>query len=117
MSVLNGLYSQIVLPFIILTYTLWLFWEYPIGYVLSLLFTVYIFYFIMLTVMYITSLVFISERKRDDLSRIPLLAIFPLFIFSSRINSLIATIYEFIFKSHKDSSMAPWWVTRKSKFD
>lgn len=117
MAVLNGLYSQIVLPFIIFTYTLWLFWEYPIGYVLSLLFTVYLFYFIMLTVMYITSLVFISERKREDFSRIPLLVIFPLFIFSSRINSLIATIYEFIFKSHKDSSMAPWWVTRKSKFD
>lgn len=117
MAVLNGLYSQIVLPFIIFTYTLWLFWEYPLSYVLSLLFVVYLFYFLLLTAMYVTSLIFISERKKDDLSRLPLLPLFPLFIFSSRINSLVATIYELAFKSHKDSSMAPWWVTRKSKFD
>lgn len=117
MAVLNGLYSQIVLPFIIFTYTLWLFWEYPLSYVLSLLFVVYLFYFLLLTAMYVTSLIFISERKKDDLSRLPLLPLFPLFIFSSRINSLVATIYELVFKSHKDSSMAPWWVTRKSKFD
>ncbi len=117
MAVLNGLYSQIVLPFVIFTYTLWLFWAYPLGYVLSLLSTVYFFYFILLSAMYVTSLVFISERKREDLSRLPLLVIFPLFIFSSRINSLLATVSELVFKSHKDSSMAPWWVTKKSKFD
>ncbi|MDO5114646.1 MAG: glycosyltransferase [Synergistaceae bacterium] len=117
MVILSGLYSQIVLPFVIFTYSLWLFWAYPLGYVASLLFAVYLFYFILLSATYITSLLFISERKKEELSRLPLLAIFPLFTFASRINSLIATIYELAFRSHKDSSMAPWWVTKKSKFD
>ena len=117
MLVINGLYSQIVLPGILFIYTIWLVFRYPLYYVLSLLLAVYIFYYLVLLVMYVTSVIFISERKKEDLKRLPLLLIFPLFTFSARINSFLATVLEICFKSHKDSSMAPWWVTKKSKFD
>ena len=117
MIVVTGLYSQIVLPFIIFLYTLWLFYYYPLYYLGGLMFVVYLFYFIMLSVMYLTAVFFISERRASDLSRVPLLLIFPLFTFVSRINGMAATLYEFFSGAHKDSSMAPWWVTKKSKFN
>ena len=117
MLVINGLYSQIVLPAMLFLYTLWLFWRYPLYYVLSLLLTVYIFYTVIAFVMYLTSVIFLSERKKEDLVRLPLLLIFPFFTFCARINSFFATILEIVMKSHRDSSMAPWWVAKKNKFD
>jgi len=117
MLVVAGLYSQIVLPAMLFFYTLWLFWQYPLYYVLSLLLMVYIFYFALISIMYITSVIFISERKKEDAARIPLLLIFPFFTFCSRINSFFAMLLEIVMKGHRDSSMAPWWVAKKSKFD
>lgn len=117
MLVINGLYSQLVLPFIIFCYTLWLLISYPLSYVMGLMLIVYLFYLLLLIVMYLGGVLLVSTHKKEELSRLPLLPLFPLFTFSTKINGLIAILYEIFFRSHKDSSMAPWWVTKKSKFD
>lgn len=116
MIILTGLFSQIVMPFVIFVYTVWLFIRYPIEYASTLLFLVYLFYFFLLLVMYLIFTACLSERPEEDLSRLCFLPLMPLFAFAARMNSLVATVWELTASGHKDTSMAPWWVTRKNKF-
>ena len=116
MIIFTGLFSQIVMPFVIFAYTVWLFIVYPIEYSAGLLLFVYLFYLLLLLVMYLFFVACLSERPREDLSRLCFLPLMPLFAFAARMNSLVATVWEMTASGHKDTSMAPWWVTRKNKF-
>jgi hypothetical protein len=44
------------------------------------------------------------------------LLLFPGFAFITRTWNAVSTLAEMFTKSHLDSSMAPWWVLRKTKF-
>ncbi len=112
----TGIFFQIVMPFIILAYTLFAFTLFPAGYILGILALVYLFYFIITTAMYLAFLLMISERSKEDLKLAYLLPIFPFFTFFVRIWNAIASLKEIFMKSHLDSSMAPWWVLKKTKF-
>lgn len=116
MMIFTGLFSQIVMPFVIFIYMIWLFVRYPIGYSFAILFIVYLLYFFLLVVMYLFFVASLSERPKEDLSRLCFLPIMPFFSFAARMNSLVATVWEMIAQGHRDTSMAPWWVTRKNKF-
>ena len=116
MIILTGIFSQIVMPFVIFIYTIWLFVTYPIEYSSAILFMVYVFYFVLLLFMYLVFVLCLSERPGEDLSRLCFIPVMPLFSFAARMNSLVATIWELTASGHKDTSMAPWWVTKKSKF-
>lgn len=115
MLVFTGLFSQIVMPFVIFVYTVWLFVRYPIEYSLAIMAIVYLFYFLLLLIMYLIFVACLSERPKEDLSRLCFLPLMPFFAFAARMNSIVATLWELTAKGHKDSSMAPWWVTRKNK--
>ena len=115
MIVFTGLFSQIVMPFVIFVYTIWLFVHYPIEYSSAIMAIVYLFYFLLLLIMYLIFIACLSERPKEDLSRLCFLPLMPFFSFAARMNSLVATIWELTASGHKDSSMAPWWVTRKNK--
>lgn len=116
MIILTGLFSQIVMPFLIFAYTVWLFVRYPIEYSSALLLMVYLFYLLLLVVMYLIFVGCLSERPKEDLSRLCFLPLMPIFAFAARMNSLVATVWELTASSHRDTSMAPWWVTQKNKF-
>jgi len=116
MIIFTGLFSQIVMPFVIFAYTVWLFIVYPIEYSAGLLLFVYLFYLLLLLVMYLIFVACLSERPKEDLSRLCFLPLMPLFAFAARMNSLVATVWELTVSGHRDTSMAPWWVTKKSKF-
>ena len=47
---------------------------------------------------------------------LPLVLLFPAFAFVTRLWNGVATLSEMFMKSHLDSSMAPWWVLRKTRF-
>lgn len=113
---LLGMFTHLVIPCMVFVYTIWLLCEYRIDFAITLLFAVYLFYFLLLTVSYLLSVLLLSERKAGDLSRLHLLPLMPAFLFAAKINSLVAILWELVGKGHKDSSMAPWWVLRKSKF-
>ena len=61
-------------------------------------------------------ILFVSERKKYDLSFFWLLPLFPFYTFFMRVWAGIATISEIFLHTHQDTSMAPWWVLKKSKF-
>ena len=77
---------------------------------------VYLFYLLLLVVMYLIFVGCLSERPKEDLSRLCFLPLMPIFAFAARMNSLVATVWELTASGHRDTSMAPWWVTQKNKF-
>ena len=112
----TGMFFQLVMPFVILAYTLYVMVFYPPAWVLAVWALVYLFYLAVTVVFYIVYIVFLSERPGPDLKLAILLPLVPLFTFITRIWCGVATLNEWVLKSHLDSSMAPWWVLRKTKY-
>jgi cellulose synthase/poly-beta-1,6-N-acetylglucosamine synthase-like glycosyltransferase len=112
----TGFFFQLALPFVVLAYMTLVFWLYEPGYVIGVLAFIYLFYWLLTVAMYAQYLAMISERKRYDLRFWWVTLLFPAFAFITRIWNALATLSEMLLKSHLDSSMAPWWVLRKTKF-
>ena len=115
-TVLTGLLHQLVMPFVIVGYTVLLLWALPLGAALGLLAFVYVFYLGALALYYLAYLLAVSERPRQDAGYLPYLPLYPLFAFAARLHCAFAVLAEMFMKSHLDSSMAPWWVLRRTKF-
>lgn len=113
---IGGLFMQVIMPFIIIAYTVMLSWAMPAGALLGLSAFVYLFYLIAVTTTYLTYLIAVSERKIADLRFLTVLPLLPLFAFSCRIHSAFAILQEILLHTHLDSAMAPWWVLRKTRF-
>jgi poly-beta-1,6-N-acetyl-D-glucosamine synthase len=112
----TGLFFQIVLPFVVIGYMSWMFFAYPASQVLAILGLVYVFYIVLTAAMYAEYLLLLSERRRYDARFAWLVFMFPAFAFVTRMWNGVATLSEMFTKSHLDSSMAPWWVLRKTRF-
>jgi len=112
----TGLFFQIVLPFVVIAYMGWMFVAHPIAEVLGVFALVYLFYVVLTAMMYVEYLVLLSERRRYDARFAWLVLLFPAFAFVTRLWNGMATLSEMFTKSHLDSSMAPWWVLRKTRF-
>jgi cellulose synthase/poly-beta-1,6-N-acetylglucosamine synthase-like glycosyltransferase len=116
MLIWTGLFFQLVMPIVIMVYTVWLFWLYPTPYVLAVMTIVYLFYLLMTSLFYVLFIAFFSERPKHDLRLAPLLPVVPFFTFFTRVWAGVATLWEIVAVSHLDSAMAPWYVLRKNKF-
>ena len=58
----------------------------------------------------------LSERVREDLRLAWLIPLVPFHTFAMRVWNALATLKEMVLKAHLDSSMAPWWVLKRTKF-
>ena len=116
MQVWTGLYFQLLMPYIILIYSAFVFAFYPTGMVMGTWAMVYLLYTLVNMVFFAVHVFLFSERPREDWRLAWLLPILPLFMFAQRVNNALATLKQMTCSSHLDSSMAPWWVLRKSKF-
>lgn len=115
MMIYNGLFFQVVLPFIILIYSTWLVLTMPIGATLMLMTVVYSLYVISTFILYCVTLLLVSERVKADLKYIPIIPIFPAYMFVMRCWSAAAMLNDACRRGHEETSMAPWWVLRKAK--
>lgn len=57
-----------------------------------------------------------SERAAEDARRLWLLPLYSGFVFLLRAWSGVSVLHSLLMRSERDSSMAPWWVLRKSRF-
>lgn len=57
-----------------------------------------------------------SERPAEDMAQAWILPVYPAFIFMLRGWCGIAVVYSLLARSHRDTTMAPWWVLRKGRF-
>ena len=115
-TVFNGFVMGLAMPFFILFYTVLMLWLMPLGVVLGLLGFIYLVYLALGIFFYLLYLVTVSERPRQDAGYLLLLPLMPLFAFVCRLHTAIAILQEAVTRSHLDSSMAPWWVLRKTKY-
>ena len=114
--VVNGLVMQLLMPFLIVAYTGVLLFTLPLGAVLGVLAFIYLAYLAALVFYFLLYVVAVSERPWQDLTYLRFLPLFPVFAFANRIHCSFSIMMEFFMMSHLDSSMAPWWVLRKTKF-
>jgi len=114
--VITGLLFQIVMPFLIVAYTAYLLIVYNTGLVLGVMMLVYLVYFFILTLYFLFFWLIVSERPKDDARYLLYLPLYPIFAFYERITSAIGLLNEIFNRGHLDTSMAPWWVLRKTKF-
>ncbi len=115
-AIWSGLIFQLFLPLAIVVYCTYIALIYRVEVVLGLLFMIYVYYLVIEIILFVEFLCFISERKKQDLRLIPYLFVLPIYAFSSRLWGGIASLSEIFLRTHQDSSMAPWWVLKKSKF-
>lgn len=110
-----GILFQIVMPFTIVLYMIYMAVMLSLPFFLASMVLVYIFYLLLTFIQFILYLAVISDRKREDCGTFLVLPIYPLFQFVARLWSAIALLNQMINKGHLDSAMAPWWVLRKGK--
>ena len=114
MTVISGLFIQVVLPFLIVGYTIVTVITLPWSTVLALALLVDLVYTVVLSLQFLLMLLLVSERPQQDLRLLPLLPLFPLAMLLIRCWSAVAILNELWRRSHEESSMAPWWVLRRA---
>ncbi|MDF1683440.1 MAG: glycosyltransferase [Legionellaceae bacterium] len=110
-----GLYFQLILPFIVLCYTALILIKFPIYAILSMFIMLYFYYLAVTVSMFLLFLLLVSERVKDDSRFIGWLLFNPIYNMVMRFMAFFFIMNEIIFKGHNDSSMAPWWVIKKTK--
>ena len=105
-----------VIPYIIIIYSTAVFVLFPPGVVLGTWAMVYLLYTLINGLLFAVHMALFSERPRADWRLVWLLPLQPLFMFLQRVNNALATLKQMTCSAHLDSSMAPWWVLRKSRF-
>lgn len=73
-------------------------------------------FFVIAALVLALHLALISERPGRDARLAWLLPLYPGFIFALRAWSGVAVLHSALMRSHRDSSMAPWWVLRKGRY-
>ncbi len=116
MQLWTGIFFQLVMPFIIIVYSMTVFAFYSPGFVIAVWLLVYLVYLVISALFYLLYITMLSERVKEDLRLAWLLPIVPLQTFGMRVWNGLATLKEMVLKAHLDSSMAPWWVLRRTKF-
>ena len=114
--VMYGLWFQIAMPFLIVGYISYLLVTSSFAEFAAIQSFFYMYYLIITMIMYLQYLLLVSERFIYDLKFIPYVFLFPLYTFVIRMWNAWSTVMEILFKSHLDSSMAPYWVIKKTKF-
>lgn len=108
-----GWIQNVVLPFVIVGYSIYLLITLPLLVVISLLVGIYILYLTILVLFFLFVVIALSERITDDLKLMPWLVVYPLYAFFMRFVACFALLNELVRRSHEESSMAPWWVFKQ----
>lgn len=113
--VMLGLVVQLALPFLIVAYHIWLFTNFTLAVSLAMVLFVHLCYLFMASLSYAHYLVIVSREKVRDLKMILYLPIFPIYNLILRVLMIWFFANEMIFRTHRDSSMAPWWVLKRQQ--
>ena len=114
MILVSGFFFQLVLPFIIFSYTLLALFVLPGRTLLFLFVLIYLLYLLITVLMFGTMLLLVSDRPRQDMTLGMLVPVFPLFMLFMRCWSAVAMLNEMFRRGHEESSMAPWWVLKRA---
>ncbi|KPG95559.1 N-acetylglucosaminyltransferase [Pseudomonas sp. RIT-PI-q] len=114
MILLTGFFFQLVLPFLIFSYTLLALFILPGKTLLFLFVLIYLLYLMITALLFTVMIVMVSDRPRQDMILGLLVPVFPLFMLLLRCWSAVAMLNEMFRRGHEESSMAPWWVLKRA---
>lgn len=108
-----GVLQNVLLPLLVLMFSVWLGMNYPLSFILGLTLLLYGIYLCFSALLYFLVLGTVSERPREDLQLLWCLPLYPLYTLWMRMVCAFALLNEALRRSHEESSMAPWWVLLK----
>jgi cellulose synthase/poly-beta-1,6-N-acetylglucosamine synthase-like glycosyltransferase len=114
MILLSGFFFQLVLPFLIFSYTLLALFVLPGKTLLFLFVLIYALYLTITAMLFGAMLLMVSDRPAKDIVLGLLVPFFPLFMLLLRCWSAVAMLNEIFRRGHEESSMAPWWVLKRA---
>ncbi|KAA0974139.1 glycosyltransferase [Pseudomonas sp. ANT_J28] len=114
MILLSGFFFQLVLPFLIFSYTLLALFVLPGKTLLFLFVLIYALYLTITALLFGAMLLMVSDRPGKDMTLGLLVPFFPLFMLLLRCWSAVAMLNEIFRRGHEESSMAPWWVLKRA---
>ncbi len=114
MILLSGFFFQLVLPFLIFSYTLLALFVLPGKTLLFLFVLIYALYLTITAMLFGAMLLMVSDRPAKDMVLGLLVPFFPLFMLLLRCWSAVAMLNEIFRRGHEESSMAPWWVLKRA---
>ena len=114
--IINGLMFQLVMPFMIAAYLIFVAIALPVYLSLAIGAITYIFYLFVMLLIWVLAIPVVSERPYIDFSLTAWIPLMPFYSFVMRLNGAFATLWELIGEGHRDTAMAPWWTLKKSKF-
>jgi hypothetical protein len=115
MTLFSGFFFQLVLPFLIVGYTLAGLVLLPLNVIAVLAVLIYAVYLLQTLILYLAGLLMVSERPWNDLKLAIVVPVFPVFMFFLRGWGVICTLNEMFRRGHEETSMAPWWVLRRGR--
>ncbi|MEO3864410.1 glycosyltransferase family 2 protein [Rheinheimera fenheensis] len=114
-TLLYGFIQNVLMPFVIVGYSVGLVLSFPWQFLVSISVTIYLLYLAALSFFYLLVLIAISERVRQDICLLPFLPLYPFYAFFMRLVCMFALLNEVVRRSHEESSMAPWWVLKRGR--
>jgi biofilm PGA synthesis N-glycosyltransferase PgaC len=114
-TVLYGIFQNILLPYLVVTYTFYVLCRYPLPVVMAGFLIQYLCYLFLTVLNFSVFICLISERPATDAHYFKWLFLYPIYGFVMRIVNAIAVLNEQVRRSHEESNMAPWWVLKKGK--
>ena len=111
-----GILFQVVLPFLIVLFTIFISMTQPVATIIGTSLFIYLFYFLVISLQFGLFIIVLSDSYKENLKLICLLPLFPFFAFIIRVWTVVANLNELFNKGHLDSGMAPWWVLKKDKY-
>ncbi|MCM2681336.1 glycosyltransferase family 2 protein [Echinimonas agarilytica] len=111
-----GVVLNVVMPILVLIYTVWMAIWLPIEFFVGVLAVQYLLYLLLSNFHFWVFWFAISERPREDLKMLPwMLLFFPFYTLTVRFFAAFALVHEWVRRGHEESNMAPWWVLKRGK--
>jgi cellulose synthase/poly-beta-1,6-N-acetylglucosamine synthase-like glycosyltransferase len=107
--------QNILLPFLVLGYTIFLSFNFPSAWVAALFILLYTLYFSLELLCFIVYLGLVSEKPMQDIKMTIWLPLYPFYQFFTILLSAFAVLNEIVRRGHEESTMAPWWVLKRGK--
>ena len=110
----GGLLFQLIVPFVIILYTLALLILLPLPVFIATSIVIYLYYLLTALVLFAFYLLVSARQPEKEWRLLIQLPLFTVFLLLSRFWSCIAILNEIWRRGHEETAMAPWWVLKRT---
>ena len=112
-TLIYGVIQNTLLPVLVLVFTLYCLFFYPITFTLSILGILYLLYLSFFILNYVVYLALVSELPKQDMKLCGWVFLYPFYTYMIRFITAFSVINEIVRRSYEESNMASWWVLKR----